>query len=193
MILNGVDLQRFRPRPALRIKGKLLCVGRLCEQKGQDVLIQAFGMLGSKHPGLQLCLAGDGPWRERLSSQVRFMGLQDRVCFLGDTDPAKLYNEAEIVILPSRWEGGAYTLLEALASGSAIVATDVPGCEGLEDCCSIVSSYSPLAIANAISHLLESPGLAEAMRQKARSHAELNHDETESMKKHLELWDLIAQ
>lgn len=131
---NVVDLDRFRPaeRSAARallaaelgeeIDGPLaVCVGRLCRQKGQDLLLAAWPSVVDAVPGARLALVGDGPDREQLASSA-----PGSVLFAGDRrDPVPWLQAADVVVVPSRWEGQALVLLEAMACGVPVVASDI--------------------------------------------------------------------
>lgn len=132
---NGVDVTAFVPldertRRAHRVALGLpvdapvvVCLGRLCVQKGQDVLLDAWPAARATHPDAVLVLVGDGPDRDALEGRrvpgTTFVGRRD--------DPAAWLGLADLVVLPSRWEGQSLALLEAMACGTAIVATDVAG------------------------------------------------------------------
>ena len=130
---NGVDLQRFRPedrveaRAAFGAAGKtLLSVGHLIERKGHDLVIRAMTDL----PDYQLLIAGDGPERGNLESLAHSLGVNRRVLFLGAVHPenmTKLYNAGDCLILASSREGWANVLLEAMACGTPVVASNVWG------------------------------------------------------------------
>ncbi|GAA4705337.1 glycosyltransferase [Phytohabitans rumicis] len=135
VIRNGVDLRRFRPgdegaRRAARIRlgvpaqGPLaVCVGRVTRQKGQDVLLSAWETVARQLPLAQLALVGDGDLlpglREHGTPGVHFAGAV--------TDVRDWLVAADLVVLPSRWEGLPLTALEAFATGRSVVASDVPG------------------------------------------------------------------
>ena len=134
VVPNGVDLARWPAssaeeravtRRALGLgPGPLVvCVGRLCRQKGQDVLLDAWPLVLRPLPDAELVLLGDGPdgssLRRRAVSRTQFAGPR--------SDVAAWLAAADVVVLPSRWEGMALTLLEAMARGRSLVATDVAG------------------------------------------------------------------
>lgn len=138
VIRNGVDLARFRPespqlaRQRLGVDGAplLLCVGNLVPIKGHSLVLDALSLLVRSHPGAMLCFVGDGPLREPLQAQVRTLGLAERVRFVGRVPNDQLspwYSAADVLVLPSHSEGWANVLLEAMACGTPVVATDVGG------------------------------------------------------------------
>jgi glycosyltransferase involved in cell wall biosynthesis len=98
-------------------------VGRLSHQKGQDVMLRAWDETRAQVPGAALVLVGDGPERERLES-----GAPAGVRFAGQVaDAAGWLAAADVVVMPSRWEGAPLVLLEAMARARSVVATDVAG------------------------------------------------------------------
>jgi glycosyltransferase involved in cell wall biosynthesis len=130
---NGVDLAAFRPgdRPAARarlgVSGFVAAsVGALIERKGHDLAIEAVAAC----PDMTLVIAGGGPLRAQLEALAGRLGVAARVCFLGDVPHRELpdiYTAADALILASSREGWANVLLEAMACGAPVVATDVNG------------------------------------------------------------------
>lgn len=130
---NGVDLVRFHPQDRSEAKTKfsasgktLLSVGHLIERKGHDLVIRAMPDL----PDFQLLIAGEGPERENLQALGVELGVSGRVRFLGSVPPqemSQLYNAGDALILASSREGWANVLLEAMACGTPVVASNVWG------------------------------------------------------------------
>jgi glycosyltransferase involved in cell wall biosynthesis len=103
-------------------------LGRLTEQKGQRVLLQAVRQLARQHSKLMLFLAGIGPLRESLEAEAARLGIADRVRFLGmRRDRDHLYAAMDVFVLPSQWEGLSLALVEAMGAGRPVVATSVGG------------------------------------------------------------------
>ncbi|MFF5974101.1 glycosyltransferase [Streptomyces sp. NPDC012769] len=173
VIHNGVDTDRFAPADGdVREPGGplVVCVGRLCRQKGQDVLLSAWPEVLARVPEARLVLVGDGPDAERLRAaappSVRFTGAV--------ADPAPWYRAADVVVLPSRWEGMALAPLEAMASGRPVVVGDVDGAReslppGHEEPC-LVPPDDPGALAAALGRLLGRPELRHSLGREAREH-----------------------
>ena len=135
LIENGVDTERFHPGvpPAPRPATPLVVqVGRLARQKGQDRSIRALAGLSDQRTRLRL--VGDGPDAASLRALACRLGVEDRVEFVGTTDPLPHVTAADVVVLPSRWEGMSLVLLEAMSAGAAVVASDCGGSDALAGC-----------------------------------------------------------
>lgn len=132
---NGVDLQRFMPEPRLVARRKLglkeegpylLSVGHLIERKGHHIAIEALVDL----PGVQLLVAGDGPEKGALKALASRLGVAERVHWAGVVPQTELkwwYNAADALALCSSREGWANVLLEAMACGTPVIATNIWG------------------------------------------------------------------
>lgn len=149
-----------------------LSVGRLHPAKGHDVLLRALSILGRK---VTIAIAGDGPWRERLARMASELGVTSSVEFLGEvSDPAPLYREANLFVLPSRWEGLPGALVEAMFWALPIVASAVGGVpEAVEHRGSgfLVSPEEPEILAAAIRRSLDDPENGLRMGTAAREKA----------------------
>lgn len=134
-IPNGVPLGRTQPtRSAADVRAELgigdsfmvLSTGRLAEQKGLEYLIRAAVLLRRELPAARVVLAGDGPLRDELTRLVVDLGLEDTVSVLGyRSDVGDLLAAADLVVLPSLWEGLSISLLEAMAAGKPVVTTSI--------------------------------------------------------------------
>lgn len=127
VIYNGVDIERFVNAPTIEFDAPgpvLLFAGRLTKQKGLEVLFDAWQEVRQNHADATLLIAGDGPLRSIVESQDGNNGVQS----IGyQRDLAGWYRRADLVVLPSRWEGLPNVMLESLAAGTPIVASDVEG------------------------------------------------------------------
>ena len=134
VLRNGVDTALFHPpvdreaaRRALGVSRKtLISVGLLIERKGHHHTIQAMTQL----PDFDLMIAGEGPDRDKLQAQIARLGLTDRVRLLGARPHAELpglYGAADASVLASSREGWANVLLESMACGTPVVASNIPG------------------------------------------------------------------
>lgn len=181
---NGIDVERFAgadraaARRASRLPAEapiLLVPARLHPQKRHVDLLAALAHLAPRLPDLQVLCAGDGPLRDRLEALARSAGLDDRVRFLGHReDLPTLLAAADLVVLPSRIEGLPLAILEAQASGRAVLATAVGGLpELIQDGRTgrLVPPGRPAALADAIASLLSDRPALEAMGARARAQA----------------------
>ena len=133
VLCNGVDLERFVPKPRSEAKAKLgvdscalLSVGNLIELKGHDLVIRAMSQL----PDCVLLIVGEGELRESLEGLAVSLGVGHRIKFLGAVPQSELvdiYNASEILVLASSREGMPNVVLEAMACDTPVVATEVGG------------------------------------------------------------------
>jgi len=129
VIRNPVDVEAIRRRAAepldAALRGPLIVTtGRLVAQKGHDIVLRAFAAsrFRASH---QLAIVGEGPERAALGALAAGLGVADRVHFLGfRSNPWALMARAELFVLASRWEGFPNALLEALACGAPVLASD---------------------------------------------------------------------
>ena len=162
VLRNGVDLETFVPtdraaaRAALGLhRPTLLSVGHLVVRKGNEITIAALADL----PDHELLIVGDGPEEESLRRLARSSGVADRVRFLGrkghDELPA-LYAAADALVLASSREGWANVLLEAMACGTPVVASDVwgtPEVVAAPEAGLLMAERTPGALAGAVRRL----------------------------------------
>ncbi|MEU0472060.1 glycosyltransferase family 4 protein [Streptomyces olivaceus] len=217
VVPNGVDTDRFhagsgsddaqdvRRRHGIGPHTPLVaCVGRLCRQKGQDVLLTAWESVLARVPDARLVLAGDGPDRAALTARASAYGLLDvpgaaappgrhtpapppgrgtaaSVLFTGAVaDASSWYRAADLVVLPSRWEGMALAPLEAMACGRPVVVTDVDGARealppALAPRC-LVPPEDPEALADAVAGLLLDAPLRASLARDGHAHVRSAHD-----------------
>lgn len=129
VIYNGVDLQAYQvAQPTANGPLRLVTVGALAARKGQEYLIEALALLRQAGVDAKVELVGSGPDENMLRRKVAEHALIDRVLFEGEhTDPRPYLAHSDVFVLPSRQEGFSNALLEAMASGLPVVATDVGG------------------------------------------------------------------
>lgn len=133
-IYNPVDSQRvwelaaIGPTPYVSPGPHLVAAGRLSREKGFDVLLAAMPAVVRHFPTAELLVLGEGPLKAELTDQMRRLSLTQNVHFPGfESNPWRYFRHADLFILPSRYEGLPNVLLEALALGTPVVATDCPG------------------------------------------------------------------
>lgn len=187
-IPNGIDTERFAPAgrtgairrrlglsPATRVIGH---VARLNPIKNQALLVAAFGQLHARMPDTALVIVGDGPLRRDLEERVASLGLTGAVHFIGlERDVAPIYADFDAFVLSSHSEGTSMSMLEAMASGIACVATAVGGNPALladGRCGMLVPAGDPESLANALHDLIGDDvrrgRLAEAARARVLAH-----------------------
>ena len=129
VIHNGVDLSEFADAPPFsHPRPYILALGNLLHRKGMDVLIRSYARLAS--PRADLLIAGTGGELEALRALSNELGVASRVRFVGfvsGVEKVSLYRGAEFFVCPSRREPFANVILEAMAAGLPVVATDVGG------------------------------------------------------------------
>lgn len=127
----GVD-ERYlgEPPPFDTSSHTLVCVGRLCEQKGQLLLVEAFARICNRHPEGRLVLVGDGEMRGAIEERIRRHRLGDRVAITGYQDSEGVYAAlagARALVLPSFAEGLPVVIMEAFAVGRPVISTYIAG------------------------------------------------------------------
>jgi exopolysaccharide biosynthesis polyprenyl glycosylphosphotransferase len=183
VVPNGLDSDAFpfgwdpsaaRQQLGLPDVPTAVCLGRLAHQKGQDRLLAVWPDVRASVPDAQLLLVGDGPERESLEAVA-----PEGVTFLGNqSDPAQWLAAADVVVVPSRWEGMALAPLEALATGRSVVGFDVIGLrESLPaESAGLVPDDQLDVLAHAVAQRLADPALARAEGDRGREHVRRWHD-----------------
>lgn len=177
VIPNGIDVSRFTPEgPVSNLVTSgaktVLFVGRLTDGKRPADAIDAVARIRETHPEIKLYIAGDGQKRHSLESLAEDRNLSAAVSFLGqvayDEMPA-LYRAADVLVLPSRTEGMPRTILEALATGTPVVTSDLPQLRSLTDVAGYVAPVGDTdAIAEGISSVLGRPDYARQLGERGR-------------------------
>ena len=172
VVPNVVDLVRFRPRP-LADPGAaphLVVTRNLDHLYDIPTALRAFAALRRTYPQARLTVAGSGPLREELGRAAAELGVAAAVRFTGSLDNAgvaALYQDADLMLNPSRVDNMPISVLEALASGVPVVSTDVGGIPFLvEDGRTglLIRPGDPGAMAAAAARVLGEPGLAASLR-----------------------------
>jgi len=177
VVPNGLDLQRFRTVP-LSIVGRacIVCIGSLLPVKRWDRLLEAVLVLKQSGFDCLVQIAGDGPLRGSLDQQVQELGLTGYVEFLGHVaDVPGLLSRATFLVHPSDTEGSPNVVIEAMACGRAVVATDVGDVPHLvEDGKTgfVVSRGDDAMLVEAIAKLITDRDLCRRMGEAGRVKAE---------------------
>jgi glycosyltransferase involved in cell wall biosynthesis len=185
VVPNGVDLTStglatddvrlaVRAKLGLDERALVVCVGRLSRQKGQDVLLESWPRVLDSVAAAHLVLIGDGPERNNLERR----GLENVELFGDRSDVPMWLAAADVVVVPSRWEGMSLGMLEAMAVGRSIVATDVGGvAETLgPGAGATVPVEDPASLAEAIVERLVDPQLRGSEERAARAVVERKRD-----------------
>lgn len=154
-------------------------VGRLSEEKNLDLLIDGWAKVNKSYPDAILLLLGaGGDFRnveDHLKEQVKRLGMEETVRFLGHVPNAKEYVLAsDVFVLPTRTEGMSNALVEALACGATVVATDIPANREIcthEENALLVPVGDADGLSDAILRVFDSPELSMRLAQAARSNA----------------------
>ncbi|KAA9133061.1 glycosyltransferase [Marinihelvus fidelis] len=150
---------------------KLLAVGNLKRQKGFDVLLDAMSMVSARLD-VRLLIIGEGKLRAQLNAQCSRSGLGEYVRLVGARpDPGPFYNDADLFVLSSRWEGFGNVIVESLAYGTPVVSTDCMSgpAEILDNgrYGALVSQDDPGALAEMILRQITAPHDVEALKKRA--------------------------
>lgn len=174
VIPNPVDETCIAKFPARDRRGCLLSVGRLCDQKRQDLAIRALSLLKSTYPDLRLEICGVGNKESELRGLAARLGIAESVSFCGNVnDVMRVKADSSAFLMTSDYEGFPNVLIEALASGIPVVSTDFsPGIarevvrEGENGF--VVPAGDEVALADAVNRLFADPLPAESLEKSAR-------------------------
>jgi len=115
--------------PARDGRYTIVCVGRMTQEKGHECLIKAIACLRERYPNFprpRVWLVGDGPLRHELEAKTKTLGLLDAIEFIGHvSNPAPWIAAADALCLPSTFEGFPNVMLEAMALGTPVIASDI--------------------------------------------------------------------
>ena len=185
VVYLGVPLEEFsRPRTDAEIEGDRAALGipegvfaigtvtRLMPSKGNEYLVEATRLVAERLPDARVYIVGEGELQEDLEARARALGLGERLTFTGfRRDVAGALSAFDLAVFPSLWEGTPLTVLEALAMGKPIVATDA---DGLKDVLTdggdalMVPRRDAGALADALVTLARDAGLRQRLAARAR-------------------------
>jgi glycosyltransferase involved in cell wall biosynthesis len=194
VIHNGVNLDYFRPAtaPLTGERQVVLCIARLVPEKDHDTLIAAFSLVAAHHPEAELWLVGDGPRRQairRLASSL-LPPMRWRL-FPGRLDLAPLLRQGSLLALSSVAEGLPNVVLEAMATGLPVVATDVGGLSEVVkpgETGWLVAPKDVPGLAKAISHLLANDTLRAAFGRAGKRRVERRFSVQSMVQQHQEVF-----
>jgi glycosyltransferase involved in cell wall biosynthesis len=183
---NGVDLDRFAAIPTYRPATaestgprRVGMVANLRSVKGVDVFVEAAALIATRRPDVEFLVAGEGPQRPELERLIVERGLAGRFLLLGSVaDIPEFLGRLDVAVLSSRSEGMPNAVLESMAAGRPIVATEVGGIRSLiepEAHGLLVPPEDPAALAGAIDRLLADPDMARRFATAARERTARHH------------------
>ena len=208
-IHNGLDFDRFMtdtPREKAREhilsaeQRNYFCfgtVGRFSEVKNHENLLHAFKILSNKQPESLLLLLGDGPLKEKLFALADELCIANRVLFLGQrNDVADVLKALDVFVFPSFREGFGLALLEAMASGLPIIASDIPifrEIGGKAEIGRFADPHNPAALSEAMSFMMSmSQNQLRIMGKRARTRAAQNFSATRMIRNYELLYKQIV-
>lgn len=190
LIPNAIDLRRFSPGSSSLSESRtklglpqdvpvIAGVGRLNAQKNFALFLEIAAAVVTEIPEARFLLAGEGPEEPRLRAQAASLGIADRVLFAGYIPDTRIvYSAADILLMPSRFEGLPMTLLESMAMGLPIIASNLDGIAEV-----ITDTYEGLlaepgnaaTFTSQVIRLLRDPDFAAQLAINARTKIESNH------------------
>lgn len=175
----------------------VLFAGRLAPQKAVDDLLTALDVLQHVEPNLRTLIVGDGPLRDRLRAMSHAFQLDDRVKFLGHrNDVPRLLAAADMLVLPSLYEGLPNVVLEAMRFRKPVIATDAPGTtelvvDGVTGL--LVPRQLPTALAKAIRDLARDPARRQTLGEAGRARVEAEFTIHQMIDQFANLYETIAK
>lgn len=202
VICNGVDVERYgqpvdkvsmRSQLGLEATARLIAVvATFREPKGHRYMVEAMAAIVPRHPDVHALFIGDGDLREELRAQVQRVGLGEHVHFLGNRyDVPELLAASDLFVLPSLWEGLSMALLEAMATGLPVVASEVSGTAQVivpNETGILVPPCNATRLAEAIRQLLSDPERGWAMGAAAKRRVEKEFSARKQADEHLALY-----
>jgi glycosyltransferase involved in cell wall biosynthesis len=193
IIPNGVDTDQFAPPSHGAREPLMVFVGSLIERKGVAHLLSALPTVFSSFPELRMAIIGQGPEEAALRKQAEALDISQRVLFAGPQSQDAVRNwlqRAQLLILPSLEEGLGVVLLEALACGTPVVASDVGGIPDVitAEVGRLTPAGNPDALASAIEEALRGEDAWRSMSEHARMRAVNVFDWSRIAKEYVDLY-----
>lgn len=172
VVPNAVDTSLFKPGE--ENGNKLVWVGRFVPEKGIQYLVKAAKIVLSEHDDVKFVLVGEGPLRLYIMKLATKNGLKEKISFAGkmsQREVAQVMQSASVFVLPSLREGFPKTLLEAMACGKPVIASNIPGVNNVIGNTRggiLVPPKEPKALAETIVELLDDKSLRLKLGSRAR-------------------------
>jgi glycosyltransferase involved in cell wall biosynthesis len=206
MIYSGVEDEEPPPVDRAAVRAEfgfppdaplVLFAGRLAEQKRVDDLLKALDLVQHVQPDVRTLIAGDGPLRERLEETASAYRLDDRVRFLGHReDVPRLLAAADLLVLPSSYEGLPNVVLEAMRARKPVVATAAPGTTEVVadgETGLLVPIGDQIRLARAIRDLARDPAQARRLGEAGRARVEAHFTAAAMVDHFAELYERLAR
>ncbi len=202
MVENGVDLSVWHPAQVPRTHDgpvRFIYLGRLIDLKGVDFLIEAFRGVIARSPAT-LDIVGDGPLRKRLEARVRELGLADSIRFDGwqsHEECVRRLRHSDVLVLPSLHDCGGAVVLEAMATGVSVIASNWGGpADYLDDSCGILVAPDSkptflTGLTDAMVRLANDPDLRAAIGRAGRAHVVREFDWEQKIDRFLEFYEQL--
>ncbi len=189
VIPNGIDVDYYNSIPKdYKLRTKLgikqsdkviICVANFHINKGHKYLLEAFEQVYKKYKNIKLLLVGDGSEKENLKNQIKFYDSKNNIIFLGKRDDVPyLLKISNIFVLPTLFEGMSNSILEAMACGLPIIATNIP--ENIYILNDNSALLVPIKNSHALSHnivrLITNHKLRSFVENNAKRKANINFD-----------------
>lgn len=178
----GLDLAEFPANAPPPSGNTIVCVGRLCPQKGQVLIPRALSAVSERHPNARIVMVGDGETRAEIVAEAARLGMADRMEFIGwasNADVRAHIQNARALLLPSFAEGLPVVLMEAFALRRPVITTFVAGIPELVDrsCGWLIPAGDEEALAHALDACLSADvQTLAAMGREGRRRVEAAHD-----------------
>lgn len=206
MIRNAIDSESYYvpdQRDCCRLEFGLTSesqvigyAGRIEKMKRLDLLLEGFSLVLARHPQARLMIIGEGKLRPKLKALAAHLGISHRVIWTGfRQDIPRLLAAMDVYVQPSANEGLSLSLLEAMAAGKPVIATDVGGTpEVVVDGKTgvLIPPGSSSALRTAIADLLDDPERQSTLAQAARSHVVREFDVQQSTDAYRHLYEVLA-
>ncbi|WP_440871047.1 glycosyltransferase [Thermodesulfovibrio yellowstonii] len=173
---NNFDKDTIKKSLGIDLKAPVIgTVGRLTMQKGQIYLLEAIAKIKGRFPYIKVLIVGDGPLMEEFKKYVKSTGISENVIFTGSRrDVPALLSIMDIFVFPSLWEGLPNALIESMAAGKAIIASDLKPIREIlnsEGECILVQPKNSMAIAESIELLLKDKNLRDNIGRNVQNKA----------------------
>ena len=208
VVYNGTSINRFRfqnlkqreqIRENLQIKDKIVLsyTAHFRQEKGHRYLLRAISKIKTQYPNIVLLLIGDGVLRNELEVLTKQFNIEDNVRFLGyRTDIPDLLSATDIYVHPTTNEGFGIAIIEAMAVGVPVIATNVGGIPEIitdEKYGVLVPAENPQALADAISDLIMHPEKRKSMSEEERKHVEITFTNQIMANKYMAIYSQLVE